>query len=63
MLFKKQPMYCLIANIVESLKVSLIEWSFDNLKFAINPRNFNLDYLPFDDDQSLITRQQIYCIK
>ena len=44
------------------MKVSLIERSFDNLKCGSNPQNADFDDLPFEYDQMLITRQQIYCI-
>ena len=44
------------------LKVSLIKRSFDNLKCVSNTPNADFDYLPFDCDQRLITRQIIYSI-
>ena len=38
-------------NIVEILKVSLIEQSFDNRIYEINPINSDLNDLPFDVDE------------
>ena len=44
------------------MKVSLIKQLFDNLKCVSNSQNADFDYLPFDIDQNLITRQHIYSI-
>ena len=44
------------------LKVSTIERAFDNWMHESNPQYSNFDRLPFDSDERLITRQQIYCI-
>ena len=49
--FQKHLIYCLIGNIVESMKVSLIERLFANVMCVSNPRNTNFNYLPFDCDQ------------
>ena len=58
----RQPIDNLNYNIVEMLKVSLIERSFDNLKYGINPQNDGFYDLPFDYYQRFITRQIIYRI-
>ena len=47
-------------NTVERLEVSLIKWSFDNWMYVSNPWNENFYYLPFNCDERLITRRQIY---
>ena len=44
------------------MNVSSIERSFDNYTYEINNWNADFDDSPFDDDESLITRQQIYRI-
>ena len=61
-MFTKIPIDCLVGNIVEILKVGLIEWSFDNWIYISNFQSANFYDLPFDVDQRLITRQQIYLI-
>ena len=61
-MFTKWPIYCLTDNNVESLKVSLIEWSSDNIIYEINPRNTNVDDLSFNGDERLIARRKIYGI-
>ena len=61
-IFTKQPIDCLNDNIVERLKVSYIERSFDSRIYESNTQNDDLNYLPFDGDERLITRQQIYRI-
>ena len=61
-MFKKQPINCLYDNIVEMLKVSQIEQLLDNIIYKSNPQNDKFDDLNFGDDESLITRQRIYCI-
>ena len=43
-------------NIVERLKVSLIELLFYNLMYVSNIQNADSDDLPFDGDQRFITR-------
>ena len=60
--FTKRSIYWLTDNIIERLKVILIRRSFDNRIHESNPRNSNFDELPFDGDERLITRRQIYCI-
>ena len=42
------------------MKVSLIELYFYNWMYVSTTQNNYFDYLPFDGDQSLITRQRIY---
>ena len=61
-LITRLPIYCLNNKILERFKVSSIRRSFDNLNYGINPRNSDFHYLPFDYDQKLITRLQIYNI-
>ena len=45
---------------VEKLKVSLIELSFDKWIHVSNTQNENFYGLTYDGDQRLITGQQIY---
>ena len=61
-MFKKWPIDILNDNIIEMLKNSSIEQSFDNWMCVINPRNADFDDLPFYCDESLITRRWIYRI-
>ena len=56
----KQLIYSLTNNIVERLEVSSIERSFDNIIYESKPLNANFDDLPFDGDEILIARLQIY---
>ena len=49
-LFTKQPIDFWTDNIVERLKVSLIEKTFDNWMYEINPLNADFDDLRFDGD-------------
>ena len=44
------------------LEVSLMERLFDNRIYESNLQNAYFGALPFDGDQSLLTRWQIYCI-
>ena len=60
--FKKRPIYCLINNILERLKVSYIEQYFDNIIYEINTQNAYFEGLTFDGDERLITRLRIYYI-
>ena len=53
-------MYHSTSNIIESLKASLMKQSYDNRIYESNFQNYNLDYLPFDGDEMLITRRQYY---
>ena len=46
-------------SIVETLKVSLIGRSFENLKCGSNPRNSYFGYLPSNYYHRLITRHPI----
>ena len=48
------PIDSLTDNIVERLKFSLVERSFNNRIYERNPQNSNCFYLPFDGDQRLI---------
>ena len=41
---------------------SPIKQSFDNWMYESNPPNSDFDSLPFDGDEILITRRQIYCL-
>ena len=43
------------SRFLEILKVSPKELLFDKLKCVSKPRNANIDHLPFDCDQRLIT--------
>ena len=58
--FEKRPIDRLNDNIIEGLKVSLIERFFDEIKFVGNPLNAHFVYLDFDCDQRFITRRRIY---
>ena len=60
--FEKRPIDRLNDNIIEGLKVSLIEWLFDKLKYVSNPQNSDLCDLSFDCGKMLITRRWIYHI-
>ena len=53
-------MYHSTSNIIERLKASLIKQSYDNIIYESNFQNNDLDYLPFDGDERLITRRQYY---
>ena len=55
-------MDCLTDNILEKLNISSIKRSFENLMYESNPQNYNFNDLPFDGDERLITRLQIYCL-
>ena len=44
------------------LKVSSIKRLFNNRIYERNPQNANLDYLLFDGNERLVTRQKIYHI-
>ena len=55
-IFKKIQIDSLTNNKVERLKFSLIKRSSDNRIYKSNPQNSVLNYLPFDDDESLIAR-------
>ena len=35
---------------------------FDNVIYESNPQNVDFDDLPFNDDESWITRRNIFCI-
>ena len=61
-MFIERPIYRLTDNKVKGLKVSFIEQSLNNRRYEINPQNENFDDLPFDGDESLIARRQLYCI-
>ena len=60
--FTKWPLYCLTDNIIETLKVSSIEWLLDNRLYKSNPRNYDLYDLTFDGDKRLISGRQLYRI-
>ena len=62
MLFTKKPMDRVTDNILERLKVSSIERSFDKIMYEINPRNSDFVYLPFYGDQRLIAGKRLYCV-
>ena len=61
-MFTKLPIYRLTNNIVEMLKVSSTKQSFNEWIYISNHLNSDLDDLPFDVDQKLITRKLIYLI-
>ena len=61
-MFKKIPIVHLTNNSVESLKVSSIVQSLDNIIYEINPQNDDFYDLPIDVDERLITRQRLYRI-
>ena len=61
-MFTKQTIDCLTDNIVEILKVSLIEWLSDNKIYERNNWNDDFDDLTFDGDERLIDRRQLYSI-
>ena len=44
------------------MKVSSIEWLLDNRKYESNDKNVNFDDLPFDGDEMLNKRRQLYGI-
>ena len=62
MLFTRQPIDNVTDSIVERLKVSSIERSFDKRIYESNPQNSDFDDLSFDGDERLITRRKIYRI-
>ena len=55
-LLKKLPIDHLNDNIVEKLKVSLIEQFLDNIIYESNHLNVDFNDLPFDGDEGVITR-------
>ena len=59
-IFTKQPIDCLNDNIVERLKVSYIERSFDSRIYESNTQNDDLNYLPFDGDERLGNKYIVY---
>ena len=59
-LFKNLPMDCLADNIVETLNVSSIKISFDNIMYESNPQYDELSDLPSDGDQKLISGRKIF---
>ena len=61
-LFTKKQTDRLNDNIVEKFKVILTKIVFDNRIYESNPQNYDFDDLPFDDDEMLIPRWQIYRI-
>ena len=61
-MFIERPIYRLTDNKVKGLKVGFIEQSLNNRRYEINPQNENFDDLPFDGDERLIARRQLYCI-
>ena len=61
-LFTKQPINFLDSNIVESLKVSLIKLSLDNIIYKSNPWNADFYDLPFGGGERFIVRRLIYRI-
>ena len=56
----KWPIDSVTDNSAERLMVSLTEQSLDNRIYDSNPRNENLNDLPFDGDEGLINRWWIY---
>ena len=58
----KQPKYHLKDNIVEMLKVGLIEWLSDKWIYVSNPQNADFGDLNFDGNERLISRRKLYCI-
>ena len=62
-LLKKWPIDHLNDNIVEKLKVSLIEQFLDNIIYESNHLNVDFNDLPFDGDEGVITRWRIYYMK
>ena len=62
-MFTWQTIYCLTENELERLKVSPIKQSLDNKIYESNHRNTDFNDLPFDGDERLIARQQLYRIK
>ena len=52
----KWPIDSVTDNSAERMKVSLTEQSLNNRIYDRNPRNDNLNDLPFDGDESLINR-------
>ena len=60
--FIKRPIGCSTNNTVERLKDSRIELSYDKLMYVSNLRSADFDDLPFDGDESLITKRRIYHI-
>ena len=54
MLFTRQPIDNVTDSIVERLKVSSIERSFDKRIYESNPQNSDFDDLSFDGDERLI---------
>ena len=58
--FTKWSIDCLTDDIIERLKVSLIERLFDNIIYESNHKNATFDDLPIYDDEILITRRWIY---
>ena len=60
-LFTKRPIDCLTDNNVEILKVVLIEQSLDYRRYTSNIQKYNFGDLPFDGNEMLIARRQLYC--
>ena len=58
----KRPIDCLNDKIVESLKVNTIKILLDIRIYKSSPGNADFDDLPFDGDERLITRRQLYHI-
>ena len=61
--FKKRPIYILTNNIIERLKVSLIELSLYNIIYKSDPKNADFYDLCFDGNKRLITRRRKYRIQ
>ena len=61
-MFTKLPIDCLTNDMVDILKVSLIKKILDKWMYVINPWYYDLSDVPFDDDERLIAKRQIYRI-
>ena len=59
-MFTKWPIDSVTDNSAERLKVSLTKQLLDNRIYDSNPRNDNLNDLPFDGDESLINIWWLY---
>ena len=59
-LFTKPPIDRSFNNILETLKVSPIELLYDNRISESNPQHSDFDDLPFDGDEGLLARRQLY---
>ena len=59
-LFTKQPIDSLTNNSLKMLKVSLIKQSLDNRIYKSSYQNYDFNDLPFDGDERMIARRQLY---